>query len=146
MTVTVLFKKLVEHAIVPKKATLGAACFDLYAAESVSIQSKNYEKVKTGLSVQIQEGFCMLIFSRSGHGFNSGVTLVNSTGIIDSDYRGEIIVGLKNDHSWQEFEIEKGDRIAQAMIVPVYDVNFLEVPELGDTQRGQGGFGSTGKN
>ena len=86
----------------------------------------------------------MLVFSRSGHGFKNSITLVNCVGVIDSDYRGELMVKLRNDSALR-FSFEPGDRIAQAMIVQLPSVQFVAVEELSDTQRGAGGFGSTGK-
>ena len=86
----------------------------------------------------------MLVYSRSGHGFKHGVRLANSVGVIDSDYRGEVSIGLRND-SPLRFDYKAGDRLAQAMILPVPMVELVEVEELSDTERGTGGFGSTGK-
>ena len=85
----------------------------------------------------------MLLFSRSGHGVRHGIRLANSVGVIDSDYRGEIIVGLRNDN-WTRFDVRPGDRIAQALLVPVHEVELIQVAELSETVRGAGGLGSTG--
>ena len=99
---------------------------------------------RTGLSFEIPAGHVMLVLcSRNGHGFKHGIRLVNGAGVIDSDYRGEVMVGLRND-SPLRFEVKAGDRVAQALIVPVPSVQFVEVDTLGDTERGAGGFGSTG--
>ena len=86
----------------------------------------------------------MLVYSRSGHGFKYGVRLANCVGVIDSDYRGEVGVKLTADQTSEGFFVRNGDRIAQAMIVPVDRVEFEEVEKLSDTDRGTGGFGSTG--
>lgn len=85
----------------------------------------------------------MMVYSRSGHGFKSDVRLANCVGVIDSDYRGEVKVKLTNDGN-EYMQVNEGDRIAQAMIIPVEQVKFIEVAELSDTERGTGGFGSTG--
>lgn len=127
----------------PAYATAGAACFDLHAMHEGWVPAGGATSFQTGLAVEIPPGHAMLIYSRSGHGFKRGVRLVNSVGVIDSDYRGEIAVKLHND-SPLDFYFERGDRIAQAMVVPVPRVELLRVDELSDTERGAGGFGSTG--
>lgn len=143
----VKFKKTDERAKMPTMATAGSACFDLYAASIDDCQSDGVFSVtyNTGLQVEIPQGYAMMIYSRSGHGFNKGITLANSTGVIDSDYRGDIKVKLVSSvtHSAQFPEV--GERIAQAMIIPIPVVQFIEVDELSDTERGAGGFGSTGE-
>lgn len=97
----------------------------------------------TGLSFEIPEGHVMMLYSRSGHGFKHGLRLVNGTGVIDSDYRGELMVKLHND-GVRSALIESGERIAQAMIVPVEQAEFVFADSLSDTERGTGGLGSTG--
>lgn len=134
-------QKLHPDAVVPTYATSGAACFDLYATESKLVVNRCV--IDTGLAFEIPEGYVMLVHSRSGHGFKFGVRLANGTGIIDSDYRGELMVALHNDGDLP-LRITAGDRIAQAMIVPVPQVSFTLVEELSTTDRGSGGFGSTG--
>jgi dUTP pyrophosphatase len=143
-------KKLRPGAVIPKYATEGAACFDLCAVineiKPVPVFAGQPVTFATGLSFEIPEGWVMLIFSRSGHGFNSGVRLANCTGVIDSDYRGEVGVKLTKDQdAVGAFEVRNGDRIAQAMLVQVPLVELVEVEELSNTERGTGGFGSTGK-
>lgn len=135
-------KKLNPDAKVPTYATGGSGCFDLYTT-SYGVISRNVPHIfNTGLVFEIPKGFVMLIFSRSGDGFKHGVRLSNCVGVIDSDYRGEVKVKLTSD---EEFKIvTKGERIAQAMVIPVETVFFEEVEELGSTERGDGGFGSTG--
>lgn len=145
-------KKLHPDAIIPKYATAGAACFDLHAivaGDAILLNSYVYNLhpavIRTGLSFEIPEGHVMLIYSRSGHGFKSNVRLSNCVGVIDSDYRGEVQVKLIQDIATEMLYINNGDRIAQAMVVPIDRVEFEEVTELSTTERGHGGFGSTGK-
>ena len=144
-------KKLHPDAVVPQYQTAGAACFDLHACQSVfdgedsglPVEFFEGSTFRTGLAVEIPEGYAMLIYSRSGHGFRSDTRLANAVGILDSDYRGEILVRLFNDGD-EPFIVRKGDRIAQAMIVPIPRVELEVVEELTTTERGTGGFGSTG--
>lgn len=144
-------KKLHPNAIIPKYATDGSACFDLHAVVepydlAPCVMQGVPQSIRTGLSFEIPENHVMLIFSRSGHGFKNGVRLANCTGIIDADYRGEVQVKLTKDDSTTELlHIIQGDRIAQAMIVPIDRVEFEEVEELSSTERGTKGFGSTGQ-
>lgn len=139
--------QLHPEAIVPSYATPAAACFDLRAIlegdEVVAEPQSPFPSIRTGLAFEIPHGWAMKIYSRSGHGFRDGVRLVNGTGIIDSDYRGEVMVGLHNDSDGLR-AVKHGDRIAQAMLVPVQRVHMMLVSELSDTERGAGGFGSTG--
>lgn len=140
-------KKLSDSATIPSYATSCAACFDLHAdllqggASGVFIGAGTV--IGTGLAFDIPEGYQMLIFSRSGHGFKHGVRLANCVGVIDSDYRGEVKVKLVSDGDFL-FDVKHGDRIAQAQLFPVTQVSFAEVDELSESQRGTGGFGSTG--
>lgn len=147
----VKFKKLSPTAKIPLYASSGAACFDLYA-DSITKMGWGL-LINTGLAFEIPDGYVMKVYSRSGHGFNNGIVLRNATGIIDSDYRGELKVALTAhtsnllgnfDHK-ELYGIKVGDRIAQAMIEPVEQSTFVEVDELSKTERGDGGFGSTGK-
>jgi dUTP pyrophosphatase len=138
------FKKLDKDAVTPTYATTGSGCFDLYSIEEAYVPRSDARTVKTGLAFEIPEGYVLAIFSRSGHGFKYGVRLGNCVGILDSDYRGECMVNLRNDH-YLTFHADKGDRIAQAMLLPAPQVGFMEVDELSETQRGAGGFGSTGR-
>lgn len=138
----VKIKKLHQEAKMPTYATDGAACFDLYAAEACYLgwgERETNDRFKTGLAFDIPEGHVMLVYSRSGHGFKEGATLVNSVGVIDSDYRGEVSVKMN-----KPIKAGVGDRIAQAMIIPVERVSFELTDELTDTERGSGGFGSSG--
>lgn len=152
----VKIKKMHPAAQLPEYATSGAACFDLRALvltehDSACVNlSRNCARLfRTGLAFEVPEGHVMLVFSRSGHGFKNGVRLANCVGVIDSDYRGEVMVKLHNDGEFtpdsdNHMIFFNGDRIAQAMIVPVQQVTFAEVEELSSTDRGAGGLGSTG--
>jgi len=132
-------KKIHEDAVVPYYASAGAACFDLVAIEDVMLN--NTGTFRTGLSFEVPSGYVMLVFSRSGHGFKDDVRLSNCVGVIDSDYRGEVMVKLRADQNRKAYY--KGNRIAQALILPVAQVEFTPVDNLGVTDRGSGGFGST---
>ena len=141
----VKIKKLHPDAQLPTYATVGAACFDLHSVSSDKIlQFPTPRTFATGLAFAVPDDHVMLIFSRSGHGFNKGIRLSNCVGIIDSDYRGEIFVKLTADRRDSFLQVRKGDRIAQAMIVPVEQVQFDVCDDLPETERGQNGFGSTG--
>lgn len=135
-------KKLHKDAQLPIYATGGAGAFDFYSTNYGLIPRNGQYVFNTGLAVEVPEGHVMLLFSRSGDGFKHGVRLANCVGVIDSDYRGEVKVKL---HSDEELKIvTKGERIAQAIIIPVQQVFFEEVEELSSTERGDNGFGSTG--
>lgn len=136
----VKIKKLHKDAILPTYATTGSGCFDLYSLTDCEVWGINSPTINTGLAFEIPDGYTMLVFSRSGHGFKNGVSLVNSVGVIDSDYKGEVKVKLVGDY----LKVNKGDRVAQAMIIPYPKVEWLEVEELTETERGAGGFGSSG--
>ncbi|HET6828361.1 MAG TPA: dUTP diphosphatase [Ramlibacter sp.] len=148
----VFVQRLDPAAILPKYATAGAACFDLHALldwhaddpdKPLILSPGSSVAVRTGLAFQIPAGHVMHVFSRSGHGFRAGVRLVNAVGVIDSDYRGEVQVGLHND-SRKRFQVKHGERIAQAMVLPIPAVELFELGALDETARGTGGFGSTG--
>ena len=138
-------KKLDERAIVPSYGSEYAAGFDLYALLNEDITIKPHETflVKTGLSMEIPEGLVGLIYARSGLGSKKGLAPANKVGVIDSDYRGEIMVALHN-HSKEDYELQVGERIAQMVFTPYYMATFKE-EKLSSTKRGTGGFGSTGK-
>jgi dUTP pyrophosphatase len=138
------FCKLDMRAIIPSYATHGSAGMDLVAIERLIVESRAWGKVRTGLAVRIPEGYEGQIRPRSGLAARYGVTVLNSPGTIDSDYRGEILVLLVN-HGRVLFEISAGDRIAQLVICPVAHADVAFVPTLDDTDRGAGGFGSTGR-
>lgn len=148
MGIKLKVNKLHPEAKLPIYATDGAACFDLHANLPYHTMPEiigHSSVIPTGLSVEIPEGFAMLIYSRSGHGFKNSTRLANCVGIIDSDYRGEIMVKLYRDANPNEaLQVVHGDRIAQAMLIPVPKVDFVETDELTETNRGKEGFGSTG--
>ena len=153
----VKIKKFHPNAKMPTYATPGSGCFDLYAAtvnESVNFGAHAYEgepiTCDTGLAFEIPVGHVMLVFSRSGHGFNFNTRLSNAVGVIDQDYRGSVKVKLTCDQDTDDDEraplfLRSGDRVAQAIILPYEQVQFVEVEELTSTERGEGGFGSSGK-
>lgn len=137
-------KRLHPDAQIPTYATPGAAAVDLVSVESLTLQPMERGLVATGFAIEIPEGYEAQVRPRSGWALKQGITLPNSPGTIDSDYRGEIKVIIQNLGS-EPFEIQKGDRIAQMVIAPVLQVQFEEVDQLSETSRGEGGFGSTGK-
>ena len=142
-------KKLHPKAKMPTYATDGAGWFDLYSTNQVAllVQEGWPVEVGTGLAFEIPTGHGMLIMSRSGHGFKFDTRLSNCVGCIDSDYRGEVKVKLTCDIDREEhmpMSIMPGDRVAQACIIPLPRIGFEFVDELGATERGAGGFGSTG--
>lgn len=138
-------KKLHIDAIIPAYATDGSAAFDIHAiVEESKIVGLNGVTIRTGLAFEIPAGYCMKVYSRSGAGFKSNVRLSNCVGVIDSDYRGELMVKLIADTMAFSMIVNNGDRIAQGIIVPVEQVEFELADALGFTERGNGGFGSTG--
>lgn len=141
---TLRIKRIDEAATVPRYATLEAAGLDLAALEALTLEPRGWALVRTGLSIEIPAGFEGQVRPRSGLAARHGVTVLNAPGTIDSDYRGEVQVALIN-LGLQPFEIKAGDRIAQLIIAPVTRVEVLEVSELTSTERGSGGFGSTGR-
>ena len=140
----VKIKKVHQDATTPTYATMGSACFDLYTVDEGLVLPASAKTFSTGLAFEIPEGHVMLLFSRSGHGFNHGVRLSNCVGVIDSDYRDAVRVKLHNDRIDGGFHVVKGSRIAQAMIIVLPNVGFEVCNELSDSERGIGGFGSTG--
>ena len=150
-SVQLKMKRLDEAAIMPTFGTDGAACFDIYAicefgdAEAY-INSTEHPNVtvETGWAFEVPEGWVMKVYSRSGQGFKDNTRLANCVGIIDSDYRGPLRVKLTRDDGETLF-IRHGDRVAQAMLVRVPAVEFVEVEKLSSTDRGEQGYGSTGR-
>lgn len=138
--------KLTENAKLPTYATPMSAGFDFYAINSVQLCYGSPVVIRTGLSVEVPENYGLFIFSRSGHGFNENVRLANCVGVIDSDYRGEVLIKLTMDFpSWQITKvISEGDRVAQGVILPCPKIQFVEADSLSVTQRGKNGLGSTG--
>ena len=137
-------KKLTQEAVIPAYQTELAAGFDLHSIEDYVLKRGERKLIKTGLAFEIEPGYEVQIRPRSGLAFKHGITVLNTPGTIDADYRGEIMVLLINLGE-EDFEIKKGERIAQAVIAPVIQAEFVEVEELSETKRGRGGFGSTGK-
>ena len=137
-------KKLNEKALIPVYQTKEAAGFDLHATEDVVINPGERKLIGTGLAFEIEFGYEVQIRPRSGLAYKHGITVLNTPGTIDSDYRGEIKVLLINLGK-EAFEIKVGERIAQAVVAPIKQAEIVEVEELSDTTRGEGGFGSTGK-
>ena len=139
-------KKLKDNAILPTYGSTQAAGADLYACldEPMIVEPGKTIFVPTGLSMALPEGTAGLIYARSGLACKQDLAPANKVGVIDSDYRGEFIVALHN-HGNQTRQVQHGDRIAQLVITPVFAPGFLEVTSLDETDRGTGGFGSTGK-
>ena len=138
------FIRLSEKATLPTRANEGDAGLDLYAAEGARIGPGARVSVGTGLAVAIPGGLAGLVLPRSGLALKQGVTLVNSPGLIDSGYRGEVRILLLNTDRSSEVRIAAGDRIAQLLLVPIATASPLEAEELDSTLRGSGGFGSSG--
>jgi len=132
-----------EGLELPAYATDGAAGMDVLAAEDVALEPGQRHAVATGLAVAIPHGFEIQVRPRSGLALKHGISVANTPGTIDSDYRGELKVILIN-HGADAFAIQRGDRIAQLVLAPVTRASWLPVEELDETQRGEGGFGSTG--
>ena len=137
------FKKLTDMAIKPTYGTEFSAGADLYSTEKMVIGVGETKLVKTGLAVEIPVGYVGLIYARSGLATKRGLAPANKVGVIDSDYRGEIMVALYNQSNAEQV-VEQGERVAQMVITPFLKVEYQEVQELGSTDRGTGGFGSTG--
>ena len=139
-------KKLRENAVIPARATDGSAGADLYACidAPVTIRPGELVKIPTGIAIELESShYAAFLFSRSGLGVKYGITLSNGVGVVDSDYRGEICVGLCNVSS-EPYTIQPADRIAQMVIMPVVCPEFVLSDSLSDTERGSSGFGSTG--
>lgn len=157
--IDIKIKRLSETAILPTKAHITDACFDIYAncpndiffdwdkredINGVRIEPGQAVTIHTGFATTIPEGYFASVFPRSGMGIKRHLRLSNSTGIIDCSYTGEWMVALYNDGNETQV-IKHGDRIAQFALLPVLDVQFNEVNELDETERGSGGFGSSGR-
>lgn len=138
------FKKLCDDATVPARSRVGDAALDVASCENLTIAPQTIQLVHTGVAIEIQDGYAGLVLPRSGNAVNYGITIINSPGLIDSNYRGEIKVGLLNTSN-KEFSVLKGDRIAQLLIVPVVDVDVDVVETLSESNRGCEGFGSSGR-
>lgn len=164
-TLKIKVKRLTETAKMPTKAHETDACFDLYCdmpdahfgtfvedgakvkqVVEMGVRLNPHESavLNTGITTEIPVGYFCPVFSRSGMGFKQGLRLANSVGVIDADYRGEWMVKLVNDSDKIQV-VHHGDKIAQFTILPVYQCDLVEVDELSSTERGEGGFGSSGK-
>lgn len=141
----IYFKKLNDLAKVPTRGSKYSAGYDLYAAtdEDVQIPPHSTVKIGTGLAMELPVGWFGAIFARSGIATKRGLRPANCTGICDEDYRGEYIVALHNDSN-ETMTVQAGERIAQLVVLPYQNLNFIEVNELDETDRGDGGFASTG--
>lgn len=139
-------KKLDDRAIIPTYGSEFAAGADLYACmdEAVTVEPGQTVMVHTGIAMEIPAGFAGLVYARSGLASKKGLAPANKVGVIDADYRGEIMVALHN-HGVSAQTVDPGERIAQLVIAPYIVGAFLQVDELSDTVRGEGGFGSTGR-
>ena len=140
-------KKLRENATLPTRGSAQAAGYDLSACidgGSVTIAPHSTEKIGTGLAIAVPDGYFGAIFARSGLAAKQGLRPANCVGVADSDYRGEYIVALHNDTD-EPRTVAAGERIAQLVVMPYLSVEFTEVADLDETERGAGGFGSTGK-
>ena len=139
-------KRVLEGAKLPTYGSAAAAGADLYACleETVTIQPGETVFIPTGIALEVPQGCAGLIYARSSMGAKRGLAPANKVGVIDSDYRGQVMVALHN-HSALPQTVEPQERIAQLLITPVFTPGFVETEELSDTQRGAGGFGSTGK-
>lgn len=145
ITMDMKIKKLKPNAVIPTYGSEYAAGADLYACieQTVSIEAGETVLVPTGLAMEIPAGYAGLIYARSGLASKKGLAPANKVGVVDSDYRGEVMVALHN-HSNTAAAVEPGERIAQLVITPFIKGIFHEAEELEDTARGAGGFGSTG--
>lgn len=143
-TAELRFTRLDPEARAPVKAHADDAAFDLFAAEDVVIAPGARASVRTGISVAIPSGNAGLVLPRSGRAIREGLTLANSPGLIDPGYRGELKVLALNTDRTSEIELTRAERIAQLLIVPFAALDVIEVEALDETDRGEGGFGSTG--
>ncbi len=141
----VKLKKLDERAILPTRGSTAAAGLDLYALDGVTVGAGETVLVHTGIALAIPEGYAGFIYARSGIATKRGLAPANKVGVIDADYRGEIMVALHN-HSMTEQTVDAGERVAQLVVAPFLSVELDVVEALDETERASGGFGSTGKN
>lgn len=139
----VKFKKLTPFATAPTSGTAASAGWDLYAADSMSVEPGEFIKVPTDIAIAIPNGYFGAVYSRSSVGTKGGLRVCQGVAVIDSDYRGNLIVPLYNQSKETKI-VNRGDRIAQLVIQPYLQVRLELVDELDETERGEGGFGSTG--
>ena len=139
----VSLKKLDERAVIPTRGSKDAAGVDLYALDAVTVPGGETVIVHTGIAVAIPSGYAGLIYARSGMATKRSLAPANKVGVIDADYRGEIMVALHN-HGKKDEKVEAGERVAQLVVAPFLKAEFEETQTLTETVRGVGGFGSTG--
>lgn len=139
----VKIKKTHENGKIPTYATDGSGAFDFYSAEDVVVHENYAKAINLGVAMEVPDGHVLLLFPCSSIGKNTWLRMANSVGVIDSDYRGTIHA-LYENAGWEDCFVYSGERIAQGIIVPIPKVEFEEVEELSTTERGEGGFGSTG--
>ncbi|MBQ3151239.1 MAG: dUTP diphosphatase [Clostridia bacterium] len=140
-------KKLRDNAVIPKRATEGSAGIDLYACidEPITVKAGGHALIPTGIAIALPtDGYAAFVFARSGLAIKHGMGLLNGVGVVDSDYRGEVCVGIVNQFD-EDYTITPSERIAQLVIMPVSLMPTVETDVLDETERGEGGFGSTGK-
>ena len=145
---TLKIKKVRDGAVVPKRATVGSAGIDLCACidEPITVKARDHAFIPTGIAIALpSEEYGAFVFARSGLAIKHGLGLLNGVGVIDSDYRGEICVGIVNQFD-EDYTISPSERIAQLVIMPISLMPTEEAESLDETDRGAGGFGSTGKN
>ena len=140
----VKFKKLDERAKRPEYGSENANGADLFALNDYTIEPGKTVKIETGIALELNDEYAGFIMARSGMACNRGLAPANKVGLIDTDYRGEIIVALHN-HGEETQTVNAGDKVAQLVIIKLPQATFIEVEELDETKRGDGGFGSTGK-
>ena len=140
----VKFKKLDERAKRPEYGSENANGADLFALNDYTIERGKTVKIQTGIALELNDEYAGFIMARSGMACNRGLAPANKVGLIDTDYRGEIIVALHN-HGEETQTVNAGDKVAQLVIIRLPQATFIEVEELDETKRGDGGFGSTGK-
>lgn len=143
-SVNVAVKILDSRAVSPYYGTFNSAGMDLCSIDNAIIHPGETVIIHTGIAMKIPDSLVGLIYARSGLGIKKGIAPANKVGVIDSDYRGEIMVALHN-HSNEDYEVNTGDRIAQMVLTPYFKASINIVDELDSTDRGEGGFGSTGK-
>ena len=143
----VKIKKLNPEAILPRRGSAQAAGYDLFAClpeGEITLRPGETRRISLGLALALPEGYFGAVFARSGLATRQGLRPANCVGVVDSDYRGENMVPLHNDSAVPQ-TIRHGDRVAQMVVLPYLAVDFTEVEELDETERGEGGFGSTGR-
>lgn len=148
LTKEIKIKRVRENAVPPTRASSGAAGYDLYACldAPVEIKPRDLCKIPTGIAIALPDKYTVaLLFARSSLGVKHGIAPSNAVGVIDSDYRGEIMVGLCNTGN-EPYVLSPGERFAQLVFLPVCDGILKETDDLGETERGTSGFGSTGKS